>query len=75
MNQKEVYDSIAVCTGHFFDPLIPKIENIDNFKGIQVHSHWYRNNNGYENKKVVIWGNKFSGIDIGREIAKVSNFN
>lgn len=39
-----------VCNGHYSEPITPKYPGIDLYKGQQMHSHEYRNPNGFKGK-------------------------
>lgn len=41
-NFTEVFDVVFVCNGHFSTPNIPVIKEVENFKGVLLHSHEYR---------------------------------
>ena len=55
---------------HFSVPNIPQIENINDFKGIQTHSHSYREPEIYKDKTIVVLGAGSSGMDIAIEVSK-----
>lgn len=45
LNEKlltNIYDTVFVCNGHFFEPSIPKTEGAETFKGKLFHSHDFR---------------------------------
>ncbi|XXH00604.1 hypothetical protein Hte_006952 [Hypoxylon texense] len=74
---QETYDAVVVASGHYSTPYIPdSIENISEFNaaypGLISHSKLYRNAETYRGKKVVIVGNGPSGLDITRQIQRVS---
>lgn len=43
-----IYDGVFVCTGICSSPRIPKIKNINKFKGRILHSREYRKPNPFE---------------------------
>lgn len=51
-----VFDLVFVCNGHYHTPFIPEIENSQNFRGRQTHSHHYKVPELYKGKKVVVIG-------------------
>jgi len=57
---------------HYAVPNIPKIPNIDLFKGYQMHSHSYRNASSFQDKSVIVLGAASSGMDISIEIANAA---
>ncbi|XP_050540147.1 senecionine N-oxygenase-like isoform X2 [Daktulosphaira vitifoliae] len=67
------FDQIIICTGNFCHPKIPNIEGIENFKGITIHSFEYKVPSKFENKKTVVVGSGFSGLDISFEISNTAS--
>ncbi|XP_069757926.1 uncharacterized protein [Narcine bancroftii] len=67
------FDSIIVCNGHYSDPFIPHIPEIENFKGQTMHSHEYRVAEPFRGKNMVLLGAGPSGIDIALELCLVAN--
>ncbi|RIB10226.1 flavin monooxygenase-like protein [Gigaspora rosea] len=67
---ESVFDYVMVCTGHHRYPRLPKYEGMDKFKGIQIHSHFYREPTDFKNKRVVIVGCGNSGMDISVELSE-----
>lgn len=61
---------MVVCSGHFFDPLIPSIPGLEYFGGLVMHSHDYRDPHPFQGKLVIVLGAAASGQDICLEIAK-----
>ncbi|XP_023292580.2 flavin-containing monooxygenase FMO GS-OX3-like [Lucilia cuprina] len=47
---KQHYDRIFVCNGHFKKPQYPDIPGMDIFKGLQLHSHLYRSAQKFKGK-------------------------
>jgi dimethylaniline monooxygenase (N-oxide forming) len=55
------FDGVLVCNGHFSVPHIPKeFVGREVFKGHQMHSHDYRTNEIFTNKRVLVIGGEFS---------------
>ncbi|XP_059400708.1 uncharacterized protein LOC132132347 [Carassius carassius] len=69
---KQTFDSVFVCNGHYSDPHLPYIPGIEHFKWKFLHSHWYRYPEPFTNKSVVVLGARASGVDISIEIAQVN---
>ncbi|XP_015697074.2 flavin-containing monooxygenase FMO GS-OX-like 2 isoform X2 [Oryza brachyantha] len=69
---EEVFDAVVVCNGHCTVPLVPKLRGIGNWKGKQIHSHNFRTPEPFQDQIVVVVGLGASGVDIAREISKVS---
>lgn len=68
----EYYDAVLVCNGHNASPFIPNIPGMDEFNGIQIHSHDYRVPEHYKNMNVLIIGAGPSGVDICKDVANVA---
>ena len=67
---KEQFDSIIVCNGHYTKPYIPNFMGLDKFKKTMIHSRYYREprHDIFDNKCVVIVGYRSSGLDLATEI-------
>ncbi|KAK6731298.1 hypothetical protein RB195_007645 [Necator americanus] len=72
-NQTDTFDAVLLCIGHHKVPHWPeKWPGQDNFKGRILHSHDYKEPNGYEDKRVVAVGIGNSGADIAVELSRVA---
>ena len=60
---------MAVCNGHFHEPIVPDIPGFDRFPGVALHSHNYRRPDAFAGLRVVLLGSSVSGHDLAREIA------
>ncbi|KAJ0173681.1 hypothetical protein K1T71_010830 [Dendrolimus kikuchii] len=69
---EDEYDFVIVGTGHFTKPNMPNIPGEEKFKGTVIHSHDYREPEPYTGRRVLIVGAGPSGMDIGLDIAEVS---
>ncbi|XP_055952147.1 uncharacterized protein LOC129988065 isoform X2 [Argiope bruennichi] len=67
-----IYDAVMVCNGHYSVPYMPEIEGLNDFKGVIIHSHDYREPQDFKDLKVVVLGAGASGIDIAIEVSKVA---
>ncbi|CAG2173903.1 unnamed protein product [Oppiella nova] len=67
----EVFDGVMVCTGHNNQPSVPTFKNQHIFKGLLMHSHAFKDNKGFEGKRVVVVGIGNSGGDIAVELSNV----
>ncbi|RHZ52430.1 hypothetical protein Glove_461g55 [Diversispora epigaea] len=67
--KEEIFDYVMVCTGHHRYHRWPKYKGMDVFKGEQMHSHFYRTPNPFQNKRVMVVGVGNSGIDISVELS------
>ncbi|GAA5885442.1 hypothetical protein JCM6882_009622 [Rhodosporidiobolus microsporus] len=65
----EQFDCCMIANGHYSKPFLPWIDGLSSFQGEILHSRWYRDAKGYENKTVLVIGNSASGYDITRELA------
>ncbi len=66
------FDAIFVCNGHNSVPLVPTFEGADEFKGKQIHSHFFRRADEFKGKKVLIIGAGPTGIDLTLSISNVA---
>ncbi|XP_019643098.1 PREDICTED: dimethylaniline monooxygenase [N-oxide-forming] 5-like [Branchiostoma belcheri] len=68
----EIFDAVMVCTGHHVYPNYPRdsFPGIDHFQGKTLHSHDYKDQRGFENKRVVVIGIGNSGGDIAVELSR-----
>lgn len=60
---KEVYDAVMLCVGHHSEPSWPSFPGMDEFSGLKIHSHSYKDFKPFENKKVLVVGRYFA-LDI-----------
>ncbi|MGH0179510.1 UNVERIFIED_CONTAM: hypothetical protein FKN15_001305 [Acipenser sinensis] len=58
---------------HFFDPYIPPIPGLENFKGTLMHSHDYRCPEPFAGQSVLLLGAGLSGLDIAQELSAVTS--
>ena len=72
----KTFDAVVVASGHFSTPYIPGVRNIANFHQTYpdaiIHSKLFRNSKPFDDKKVIVVGNSASGLDIGKQICRVS---
>jgi len=66
----ERFENLLVCNGHHWNPRMPEYPG--RFDGVFVHSHAFKNNQGYEGKKVLVIGGGNSACDIAVETGRVS---
>nr|CAB3246574.1 dimethylaniline monooxygenase [N-oxide-forming] 5-like [Phallusia mammillata] len=69
-----LFDGIIVAVGHHAVPYLPlsSFAGFELFGGGHMHSHDYRNFNGFENKRVLVVGIGNSGGDISVELSRVA---
>ena len=52
----EEFSAVMICTGHHWQPSWPSFKGMDVFQGVQMHSHSYKDFNGFEGKTILIVG-------------------
>ena len=72
---EETFDSVLVCNGHYNEPLVPSMDGLIEYAGVQVHSIDYDSpsQEQYINKRVLVVGSRSSGTDMAREISSVAS--
>ncbi|XP_050540119.1 senecionine N-oxygenase-like isoform X2 [Daktulosphaira vitifoliae] len=68
-----LFDGVIVCVGNYSNPVIPNIPGIENFQGLKIHSHDYRDSLIFKDKKTLVIGCGPSGLDISFDIAKTAS--
>ena len=68
---KENFDYLMVANGHHSVPNHPEFK--DAFKGEYMHSHDFKNNSGFEGKRVLVIGAGNSGCDCAVEISRAAD--
>ncbi|XP_068678273.1 flavin-containing monooxygenase 5-like [Montipora foliosa] len=68
----EIYDAVMLCVGHHSEPSwpTPSFPGQDEFQGLKMHSHSYKDFKPFENKKILIVGIGNSGGDIAVELSR-----
>ncbi|MCJ1330774.1 hypothetical protein MMC10_007461 [Thelotrema lepadinum] len=73
----QIFDAVAVCSGHYNTPYVPDITGIRDwhkeYPASISHSKLYRSPEVYKGKKTVIVGNSASGLDIASQISEESS--
>jgi trimethylamine monooxygenase len=67
---EELFDNVIVASGHFSTPNMPEFPGIQNFAGLVMHSHDFRNGSAFKGKNVVIVGASCSAEDIASQCHK-----
>ena len=67
--EKETFDAVMVCNGHFSEPHLPWVPGSDAFPGSQLHSHSYRRPERFAGQTVAVVGASFSALDICGHVA------
>ena len=67
------FDAIAVCSGVFSKPKMPKFPNQEKFTGKIIHSQDYKEPSIFNDRNVVILGNGASGVDIAVSASYTAN--
>ncbi len=68
----EHFDALAVCNGHFSEPIVPALPGFQGFSGTALHSHNYRRPEPFAGQRVLVLGSSVSGADLARELASVA---
>ena len=54
--RSETFDCVMVGCGFYKVPRLPRIDGIERFQGMKIHSHEYRTHDKYRNKRVLVIG-------------------
>ena len=57
--KREVYDAVMICAGHHSEPSWPIFPGMEQFSGIKMHSHSYKDFRPFENKNVLVVGKSY----------------
>lgn len=68
----KIFDYLIVANGHHSKPRIP--EELTAFKGELLHSHLYKSNKPFYEKRVLVVGAGNSGCDCAVEISRVARY-
>lgn len=68
--QTHHYRAVLVANGHHWNPKLPEYPG--EFVGETTHSHYYRTNEGYEGKNVLVVGFGNSAVDIACDTSRVA---
>jgi hypothetical protein len=66
----ETFDYLMVANGHHWDPRMPSFQG--NFEGQIIHSHSFKHNRPFRNKRVLIVGGGNSACDVAVECSRVA---
>ena len=69
----EAFDAVAICNGHFSEPLVPDLPGLEDFRGEALHSHNYRGPEPFSGQRVLVLGASVSGPELARELATVAD--
>ena len=69
----EAFDAVAICNGHFSEPLVPDLPGLEDFRGEALHSHNYRGPEPFSGQRVLVLGASVSGAELARELATVAD--
>ncbi|XP_051193267.1 flavin-containing monooxygenase FMO GS-OX-like 8 [Lolium perenne] len=70
--QDEVFDAVVVATGHYSQPVLPRIQGMEEWGRRQLHSHSYRTPEPFQGETVVVVGCGDSGKDIALDLCQVA---
>lgn len=68
--ETETFDYLFVCNGHHWSPRMPKYPG--EFAGELLHSHDFKNNEPFRDRRVLVVGGGNSACDIAVETGRVS---
>uniref|UniRef100_A0A146LJS0 Flavin-containing monooxygenase n=1 Tax=Lygus hesperus TaxID=30085 RepID=A0A146LJS0_LYGHE len=68
-----IFDAVILANGHNSVPTYPKIEGIQYFRGQTLHSHNYREPDGFRNQSTLLIGAGPSGLDMTFDLSTVSD--
>ncbi|XP_076090536.1 flavin-containing monooxygenase 5-like isoform X2 [Mytilus galloprovincialis] len=71
--REDIFDAVIVCSGHHAEKNVPDFPGLSNFKGKVIHSHDYRHQAGFEDKRIVVIGIGNSGGDMAVELSRVAS--
>ena len=66
----ELYDYVAVATGHYNRPNMPHYPGFESFQGRLIHAHDFKDGSQYKDKVVMTIGSSYSAEDIASQCAK-----
>jgi len=67
---EEVFDYLLIASGHHAIPRHPRLQG--DFKGTYLHSHAFKNNTAFKDKRVLVIGAGNSGCDCAVECSRVA---
>jgi cation diffusion facilitator CzcD-associated flavoprotein CzcO len=70
--ETRLYDFLVVANGHHWDPRWPEPPFRGRFDGDQMHAHWYVDNDGFRDRRVLVVGIGNSAMDIAVESSYVA---
>ncbi|KAJ8971289.1 hypothetical protein NQ314_000766, partial [Rhamnusium bicolor] len=69
-----IYDAVMICNGHYNDPVVPKIQGQEKFKGKIEHSHNFRSPELYKDQRILVIGAGPSGLDLTLQVSEVAKY-
>jgi len=70
--ETELFDFLVVASGHHWNPRYPDFDG--EFEGEYLHSHYYRTNIPFKDKRVLVVGAGNSACDIVVDVARHASF-
>lgn len=71
-HESRIFDAVLVASGHHWSPRMPEYEGT--FEGDFLHSHDFKSNRPFENKRVLVIGGGNSACDCAVETSRLSAF-
>jgi len=69
----EYFDAVVVCNGHYSEPKLAQVPDMDVFTGQLMHSHNYRTAEPFAGRRIAILGTAASGFDLALELGRVAS--
>lgn len=70
VDQKKIFDALAVCNGHHWQPRMPQLKG--HFNGELLHSHQVKRFSKFAGKRVLVIGGGNSACDVAVESSRVA---
>lgn len=70
VEQKKIFDALAVCNGHHWQPRMPQLKG--HFNGELLHSHQVKRFSKFAGKRVLVIGGGNSACDVAVESSRVA---
>lgn len=72
---KEIFTHVIIATGRFNKPHFPQYPGIDIFEGKKIHAFHYKRNSDFSGKRVLVVGDRVSGLEIASDLSTNESIN
>ena len=72
MPRTELFDKVAIATGSFFTPKVPKLDGIEGFVGRKLHSIDYHGPEPFKDKTVLVVGVHATAQDVATSLSETA---